>query len=220
MARPAAGIRAVLNGLQPLEPLESARPVASHLCRPRRLRRPAAGHDDRWLRGKGAPLGGWCEKGGDGDACHLAIGRSRRRRTTKVLALCDEQDRPHAILLTGGNVADITGAATLVSAVTPPCELVGDRGYDANHLRTFLAERGTAAVILRISVRKVPIPHDTERYKLGNVIERTFCRIKAFRGISTRYDKTARNFLAAVSLVSANTYWASLSPHPSGSRTR
>ncbi|MFN3448357.1 MAG: transposase, partial [Roseococcus sp.] len=41
-----------------------------------------------------------------------------------------------------------------------------------------------------------------------NVIERTFCRIKDFRGIATRYDKTARNFLAAVCLVSAITYQA------------
>ena len=42
---PAAGIRAVHDGLQPLEPLEPARPLASHLCRPRRLRRPDGGLD-------------------------------------------------------------------------------------------------------------------------------------------------------------------------------
>ena len=52
------------------------------------------------------------------------------------------------------------------------------------------------------------ISHDAERYRLRNVIERTFCRIKDFRGIATRYDKTARNFLAAVCLVAAITYWA------------
>lgn len=208
MARPAAGIRAVHHRLQPLEPLEPARALAAHLCCPRRVCRPAAGHADRQFRGEGAPLGGGCEKGGEGDACHQAIGRSRGGRTTKIHALCDEQGRPHAILLTGGNVADITAAATLVSAVTPPGELVGDKGYDADHLRRFLAERGTAAVIPSTSSRKVPIPHDAERYKLRNVIERTFCRIKDFRGIATRYDKTARNFLAAVCLVSAITYWA------------
>jgi len=111
-------------------------------------------------------------------------------------------------LLTGGNVADITAAATLVSAVAPPGELVGDKGYDANHLRRFLAERGTAAVIPSTASRNVPIPYNVERYRLRNVIERTFCRIKDFRGIATRYDKTARNFLAAICLVSAITYWA------------
>ena len=77
-----------------------------------------------------------------------------------------------------------------------------NKDYDANHLRRFLAERGTAAVIPSTLSRKVAIPHDAERYRMRNVIERTFCRIKDFRGIATRYDKTARNFLAAVCLVS------------------
>jgi transposase len=57
-------------------------------------------------------------------------------------------------------------------------------------------------------LRKLAIPHDTERYKLRNVIERMFYRPNDFRGIATRYDKTARNFLAAVRLVAAITYWA------------
>ena len=109
--------------------------------------------------------------------------------------------------MTGCNIADVT-AATLVWAFAPLGELVGDKGYDANHLRRFLAERGTATVIPSTSSRKLAIPHNTERYKLRNVIERTFCRIKDFRGIATRYDKTARNFLAAVCLVSAITNWA------------
>ena len=49
---------------------------------------------------------------------------------------------------------------------------------------------------------------EVSSYSLRNVIERTFCRIKDFRGIATLYDKTARNFLAAVCLVSAITYRA------------
>ena len=75
-----------------------------------------------------------------------------RRRTAR-------RARRGAVPLTGGNLADITAAATLVSAVTPPGELVGDNGYDANHLRRFLAER----------------------CNLRNVIERTFRRIKDVR---------------------------------------
>ena len=191
-----------------MEPLEPARALAGHLRSPRRLRRAARRHDDRQFGGQGASLGCGRQKGGEGDACHQAIGRSRGGRTTKIHALCDVQGRPHAILLTGGNIADITAAASLVSAAAPSAELLGDKGYDANHLRQFLAARGTAAVIPSTTTRKVAIPHDATRYKLRNVIERTFCRIKDFRGIATRYDKTARNFLAAVCLVSAITYWA------------
>ena len=44
--------------------------------------------------------------------------------------------------------------------------------------------------------------------RLRNVIERMFCRLKDFRRIATRYDKLARNFLAAVALVAAVTWWA------------
>lgn len=93
-------------------------------------------------------------------------------------------------------------------AATSPGEMAGDEGKDANHLHRILARRGTAAVIPSTSSRKGPIPHDTERYELRNVIERTFCRIKDFRGIATRYAKTARHVLAAVCLVSAITHWA------------
>ena len=46
-------------------------------------------------------------------------------------------------------------------------------------------------------------PFDAELYRFRNVIERTFCRLKDFRGIATRYDKLARNFLAALCLVAA-----------------
>jgi hypothetical protein len=45
-----------------------------------------------------------------------AIGRSRGGRTTKIHAIVDDEGRPHALLLTGGNVADITGASQLLAA--------------------------------------------------------------------------------------------------------
>ena len=44
-------------------------------------------------------------------------------------------------------------------------------------------------------------------YKGRNVIERCFCRLKDFRRIATRYDKLARNFLAAVQLAAIVAYW-------------
>ncbi len=50
-------------------------------------------------------------------------------------------------------------------------------------------------------------PFDAELYRLRNVIERTFCRLKDFRAIATRYDKTARNFLAGLCLIAALCYW-------------
>ena len=49
----------------------------------------------------------------------------------------------------------------------------------------------------------MPRDFDKDTYKARHLIENFFCRIKQFRAIATRYDKTARNFLAAVQLVAA-----------------
>jgi len=50
-------------------------------------------------------------------------------------------------------------------------------------------------------------PFDARAYKLRNAVERTFCRLKDFRAIATRYDKLARNFLAGVCLAAALSFW-------------
>jgi transposase len=167
------------------------------------MRRSADAGDDRQLGSQGAPRGQRRKRG----AQNQAIGRSRGGRTTKIHALVDEEGRPHAFLLTGGQVADITGAASLLAATAPSEHMIGDKGYDATHLRLFLSSRGTTPVIPNKSNRKQIFPFDAERYKLRNVIERTFCRLKDFRAIATRYDKTARNFLAGLCLATALAYW-------------
>jgi transposase len=53
------------------------------------------------------------------------------------------------------------------------------------------------------SSRKTQRPYDKELYKARHLIENFFCKLKQFRAIATRYDKTARNFLAAIHLVAA-----------------
>ena len=106
-----------------------------------------------------------------------------------------------------GHVADIKGAASLLSATAPSGRMIGNKGYDATHLRLFLESRGTTPVIPNKANRKTLFPFDAELYRSRNIIERTFCRIKDFRGIATRYDKLARNFLAAVCLVTALCFW-------------
>jgi transposase len=50
-------------------------------------------------------------------------------------------------------------------------------------------------------------PFDAAKYKTRNVIERSIDRIKDFRAIATRNDKTARNFLAGICLASAIIWW-------------
>lgn len=55
--------------------------------------------------------------------------------------------------------------------------------------------------------RKRKHPFDRDAYRLRNAVERTFCRLKDWRRIATRYDKLARNFLAAVTIASIVSYW-------------
>ena len=62
-------------------------------------------------------------------------------------------------------------------------------------------------VIPNNPTRKRRHPFDRKKYRLRNVIERTFSRLKDWRRIATRYDKIARNFLAAVAIASIVTYW-------------
>ena len=204
MARPSRRIPAVYDGFQPIQSLEPARLVAAHFRGAGQTQRPAGAGDDRQLRRQGAPFGERREKRG---AQNQAIGRSRGGRTTKIHALIDGEGRPRAFLLTGGHVADIKGAAPLLASTAPSAQLIGDKGYDADHLRLFLQTRGTTPVIPNKINRKKLFPFDPELYCLRNVIERTFCRLKDFRAIATRYDKTARNFLAGLCLVTALCYW-------------
>lgn len=91
-----------------------------------------------------------------------------------------------------------------------PKRLLADRAYDARKFRDWLAARGAEAVIPSLPNRKHPYPHDIKAYRDRNLIERMFCRLKDFRRIATRYDKRADNFLSAVLIVAAITWWTSI----------
>jgi transposase len=104
-------------------------------------------------------------------------------------------------------VHDLIGGRALLAAVPPMRRLVADKAYDSNDLRGFLAAQGTEAVIAVRPHRREPPPFDRIAYRARNIIERAFCRLKDWRGIATRYDKTARNFLAGICLALAVSDW-------------
>jgi transposase len=70
-----------------------------------------------------------------------------------------------------------------------------------------LAGNGIEAVIPSIRRRNPLIPYDAKTYRQRNLIERMFCRLKDFRRVATRYDKLARNFLAATLLAALAIWW-------------
>jgi transposase len=92
--------------------------------------------------------------------------------------------------------------AELIEGLPPATALVADRGYDAQAIIDLVASKGGRAHIPTQKDRKVQRSIDPAIYRQRNVVERFFCKLKHFRRIATRFDKLARNFLAAVLLAS------------------
>jgi len=117
--------------------------------------------------------------------------------------LVDALGNPLAFLLTPGQAHDLAGADALLPHMAAE-RLIADRAFDADQrVRQPLAAAGKSAVIPpRDHSRSAP-DFDPELYKARHLIENFFCKLKQFRAIATRYDKTARNFLAAINLAAA-----------------
>jgi len=102
---------------------------------------------------------------------------------------------PVRVVLTAGQEADVTRAGRLIEGV--PFEVViADKGYDKKALVEEIESRGGEAVIPTLSTRKERREIDAERYKDRNLAERFWHKVKRYRRVATRYEKTARNFLA------------------------
>jgi len=80
--------------------------------------------------------------------------------------------------------------------------LLADKGYDADTIRAELAAAGVEAVIPTKSNRRVPILHDRAKYRWRNLVERLFSKLKNWRRVATRYDKTKESYLGFVALAS------------------
>jgi len=129
-----------------------------------------------------------------------AIGRSRGGLSTKIHATCDALGNPVDFHLTGGEAHDLEGADVLLED-TPAEALLADKAYDADErVRQRLEEQGCEVVIPPKANRKAPHPYDQELYKARHLIENFFAKLKQYRAIATRYDKTACNFLGAIYL--------------------
>jgi len=116
--------------------------------------------------------------------------------------IVDALGNPLALSLTKGQSHDITQAETLLAQVTPQA-LIADKGYDSDGFIESLEVRCITPVIPPKANRKTPRPCDFALYAERNLVERFFNFVKQFRAIATRYEKTARNFLAGLHLVCA-----------------
>jgi transposase len=109
---------------------------------------------------------------------------------------------PIRLVLTPGQASDKEAAVPLIASLNRTRDLVADRGYDAQALLELARSRGANAHIPTQRDRKVQRSVDQSLYRRRNLVERFFNKLKHFRRIATRFDKLARNFLAAVALAS------------------
>lgn len=124
--------------------------------------------------------------------------------TTKILALTDALGNLVRFVLLPGHRFDTVGVAPLIKDIEFG-GLIADKAYDSNAIIEDLNERGAKIVISQHSRRTVPIQIDAEIYKWRHLIENFFCKLKEFKRIAMRSDKTDGSFEAIIYLCSAVT---------------
>ena len=108
---------------------------------------------------------------------------------------------PVELLVTPGQVADITQAEALLQNHDFEAA-IADKGYDSKKLVDYIESRDAEAVIPPRSNLKDQREFDHDLYKERNLVERFLNRVKQYRRVATRYEKTARNYLAFVQVAS------------------
>jgi len=117
--------------------------------------------------------------------------------------MVDALGNPIAFKLSPGQAHDLDGADALLPQMKASI-LVADRAFDAQErVIEPLRAAGKSYVIPPTRSRKIQRWYDKEIYKARHLIENFFCKLKQFRAIATRYDKTARNFLAGIHCAAA-----------------
>lgn len=126
--------------------------------------------------------------------------------STKIHAMVDALGNPIAFFLTGGQAHDLEGADELLPKLRADA-LLADKAFDADErvIKPLLAA-GINPVIPPKSTRKTQRFFDKHLYKARHLMENFYCNLKQYRAIATRYDKTARNFLAGI-LLAATVIW-------------
>ena len=137
------------------------------------------------------------------------MGRSRGGLTTKIHALVDAEGRPVRLELTAGQAGDAPMAEKLLCDLQPGSTLLADRAYDTDAIRNFARERKSWVNIPAKINRKKTFSFSRWVYRQRNLVERFFNRIKQMRGLATRYDRRADNYLAALKLAAIRIWIAS-----------
>jgi transposase len=174
-----------------------------------RLRRAARRGPPRARRGlprrhrdPGAPEGG----GRQGGAAANALGRSRGGYGTKACAACDARGRPLGFALLPGQAAELKAAPALLALAAllgAILRVVCDASYSAAAWRALVRAFGAEPVVRPNPTHPRAPPHDRAAYRRRHRVENLWARLKEWRAVATRYDKTAASFLGGLHLAAA-----------------
>jgi transposase len=106
---------------------------------------------------------------------------------------------PVRFILTAGQKGDAPQAEPLIEGL-PAQVVMADTAYDADHLRQAITDKGALAVIPNNPSRALKYPLDKHLYAQRHLVECCFSKLKQFRRVATRFEKTARNYLAVITL--------------------
>ena len=101
--------------------------------------------------------------------------------------------------LTAGQAGDAPQAGALIEGLAAEV-VMADTAYDADHFRKAIADKGAIAVIPNNPSRAIKHPLDEHLYAQRHLVECCFSKLKQFRRVATRFEKTATNYLAVVTL--------------------
>lgn len=107
--------------------------------------------------------------------------------------------------LTAGQAGDAPQAGPLIKGM-PAKVVMADTAYDADHLRAAIADKGAIAVIPNNPSRATKHRLDKHLYAQRHLVECCFSKLKQFRRVATRFEKTSRNYLAVIT-VAAIALW-------------
>jgi len=122
--------------------------------------------------------------------------------TTKILALTDALGNLVRFVLLPGHRFDTIGVPPLIDGIDFGA-LIADKAFDSNAIIADLNERGAKIVISQHKRRAKPLPLDTESDTWPHLIENFFCKLKEFKRIAMRADKTDTSFKAIIHLAAA-----------------
>lgn len=146
--------------------------------------------------------------GAKGGQENEALGRSCGGGSSRIHAKVDAFGLPLSFILTEGKTPDINKEEELIG--DDSCDFaLADKEYDSDTFRSYLLEKKITPVIPVRKNRVAKVQYDQDIYRERNAIERFFGRIKEYRRIATRYDKTAdmyKGFLVLVGIL----MWAKL----------